>query len=668
VLHLKRTQLGMAAAVASTLLIISCGGSDDPPTASNPSTPTTPVTPADTSCQVLADNGSTVVVGSNQPGDPSLPEPASGYRKGLKQVSAKTYMVSSSNAYASAAGCAILKKGGSAADAAVAVQSILGLTVPEATGMGSGGFMLYYDARTKSVQAYDGRESAPAAATENYLRYIDDVTAMTTPVPSARASGRSIGTIGIPRLIERVQKEHGKLAWKDLFGDAISLASNGFPIGGRLAAAISSNATSLKRDPEALAYFFNADGTPKALGTVLKNPAYANTLTQMAANGANAIYTGQIAQDIVNKIATTTAVDGSAITPGKTTLADLAAYQAKMREPICTTYRAYWICGAPPPTSGGITVLSAMGILENFDMASMKPTAIDGEGGKPTVLGVHYVSEAERLAYSDRDKYVADTDFVPLPGGSANTMLNKPYMASRAALISPTASMGTAAAGALGSVPLGVASLIEHGTNHFSIVDADGSVVSATTSVESSMGSFHMTNGFLLNNQLTDFNATPTDSLGVPIANRVQPGKRPRSSMSPTMVFRKAADGSIGDFFMATGSPGGGTIPQYVVKTLVGVLDWGLDAQQSSGLVDFGASNSATTTVGGEHPNIDVTNSGNNDTLITGLRSLGHTISTSSQSSGVNTIIRSQSGGTPIWIGGTDPRREGVVLGDTFRP
>ncbi|QET03729.1 gamma-glutamyltransferase family protein [Cupriavidus pauculus] len=655
----------MATAVASTLLVISCGGDDNPPTSS---TPTTPVTPADTSCQVLADNGTTVVVGSNQPGDPSLPEPASGYRKGLKPVSAKTYMVSSSNAYASAAGCAVLKKGGSAADAAVAVQSVLGLTVPEATGMGSGGFMLYYDARNKSVQAYDGRESAPAAATENYLRWIDDVTTQTTPVPSARASGRSIGTVGIPRLIERVQKEHGKLAWKDLFGDAISLASNGFPIGGRLAAAISSNATSLKRDAEALAYFFNADGTPKALGTVLKNPAYANTLTQMAANGANAIYTGQIAQDIINKIGTTAAVDGSPITPGKTTLADLAAYQAKMREPICTTYRAYWICGAPPPTSGGITVLSAMGILENFDMASMKPTAIDGEGGKPAVLGVHYVSEAERLAYSDRDKYVADTDFVPLPGGSANTMLNKSYMASRAALISPTASMGTATAGNLGNVPLGVASLIEHGTNQFTIVDADGSVVSATTSVESSMGSFHMTNGFLLNNQLTDFNATPTDSLGVPIANRVQPGKRPRSSMSPTMVFRKAADGSIGDFFMATGSPGGGTIPQYVVKTLVGVLDWGLDAQQSSGLVDFGASNSATTTVGGEHPNVDITNSGNNDPLITGLRALGHTVSTSAQSSGVNTVMRSQNGGTPIWTGGTDPRREGVVLGDTFRP
>ncbi|CAG9180879.1 Glutathione hydrolase proenzyme [Cupriavidus pampae] len=667
-LHLRKTQLALATAVASTLLIISCGGSDDNSSTASTPPPTTPVTPADTSCQVLADNGSTVVVGSNQPGDPSLPEPASGYRAGLKPVSAKTYMVSTSNAYASAAGCAVLKKGGSAADAAVAVQSVLGLTVPEATGMGSGGFMLYYDARTKSVQAYDGRESAPAAATENYLRYIDDVTNQTVPVPSARASGRSIGTIGIPRLIERVQKEHGKLAWKDLFGDAISLASNGFPIGGRLAAAISSNAASLKRDAEATAYFFNADGTPKALGTVLKNPAYANTLSQMAANGANAIYTGQIGLDIVNKIATTTAVDGSAITPGKTTLADLAAYQAKMREPVCTTYRAYWICGAPPPTSGGITVLSAMGILENFDMASMKPTAIDGEGGKPGVLGVHYVSEAERLAYSDRDKYVADTDFVPLPGGSANTMLNKPYMASRAALISPTVSMHTSTAGNLGSVPLGVQSLIEHGTNQFTIVDADGSVVSATTSVESSMGSFHMTNGFLLNNQLTDFNAAPTDGLGVPIANRVQPGKRPRSSMAPTMVFRKAADGSIGDFFMATGSPGGGTIPQYVVKTLVGVLDWGLDAQQSSGLVDFGASNSATTTVGGEHPNVDITNSGNNDLLITGLRALGHTVSTSAQSSGVNTIMRSQNGGTAIWTGGTDPRREGVVLGDTFRP
>jgi gamma-glutamyltranspeptidase/glutathione hydrolase len=644
-----------APAIFTALLLASCGGDDSAP-------------PVDTSCQVIASDGTTVVVGSGAPGDPSLPEAASGYRTGLKAVYAKSFMVSTSNALASAAGCAVLQKGGSAADAAVAVQAVLGLTVPEATGLGSGGFMLYYDAATKAVQSYDGRESAPAAATENYLRWIDDATDHTTPKPNARASGRSIGTIGVPRLIEAVQKDHGKLAWKDLFGDAIALATNGFKIGGRLAAAISSNAASLKRDPEATAYFFNADGSPKALGTVLANPAYAASLTALAANGADAIMTGPIAADIVAKIATTTAVDGSAITAGRTTVADLAAYQAKKRDPVCTTYRSYWVCGMGPPTSGGITVASALGILENFNLQLQKPTAIDLEGGKPTVLGVHLITEAERLAYADRDKYVADTDFVPLPGGTWDTMLNKPYLQSRAGLINFNLSMGTATAGNLGPIPMGIASGVENGTNQFTIVDRDGSVLTATTTVESSMGSFHMTHGFLLNNQLTDFSATPTDATGALIANRVAPLKRPRSSMAPTLVFRMAADGSKGDFFMATGSPGGGTIPQYVLKTLVGALDWGLDAQQSSGLIDFGASNGPTTTIGGEHPNVNTANNGANDPLITGLRALGHTISTGAQSSGVNSVMRVQPGGSPALAGGTDPRREGVVLGDTFAP
>ena len=495
--------------VFATLLLASCGGDDDAP-------------PADTSCQAIASDGTTVVVGSGLPGDPSLPEAASGYRTGLKAVYAHRFMVTSSNAFASAAGCTILQKGGSAADAAVAVQAVLGLTVPEATGLGSGGFMLYYDAKAKTVQTYDGRESAPATASENYLRWIDDATDHTTPKPSARASGRSIGTIGVPRLIEAVQKDHGKLVWKDLFADAIALSTNGFKIGGRLAAAISSNATSLKRDAEATAYFFNADGSPKALGTVLTNPAYAASLTAFANGGADAIMTGPIAQDIVAKIATTTAVDGSPITPGKTTLADLAAYQAKKRDPVCTTYRSYWVCGMGPPTSGGITVASALGILENFNLELHKPTAIDLEGGKPTVIGVHLISEAERLAYADRDKYVADTDFVPLPGGSVDTMLNKPYLQSRAGLISFNASMGTAAAGNLGPVLMGIDSTEEHGTNQFTIVDGDGSVLTATTTVESSMGSFHMTHGFLLNNQLTDFSAAPTDGTGAPDR---QPGR-----------------------------------------------------------------------------------------------------------------------------------------------
>ncbi|WP_043366128.1 gamma-glutamyltransferase family protein [Cupriavidus sp. WS] len=665
----KPALTALAAAVLAAVMLASCGGDDpSPPVAVTPAPPSQPVVP-DTSCQILSSDGNAVVVGSDQPGDPALPEPASGYRTGLKPVYAKKFMVSSSNALASVAGCTVLKQGGTAADAAVAVQAVLGLTVPEATGLGSGGFMIYYDAAAKTVQAYDGRESAPAAATANYLRYVDDVADQTAPKPSARASGRSIGTIGVPRLIERVQKEHGTLAWKDLFGDAISLSTNGFKIGGRLAQAISSNAAALKRDPEALAYFFEADGTPKALGTLLKNPAYARTLTAMAAGGADVLYTGQIAADIIAKIGSTQGADGNPTTPGKTTLADLAAYQAKLRDPVCTTYRAYWVCGTPPPSSGGITVASALGILENFDLAPLKPTAIDLEGGKPTVQGVHLISEAERLAYADRDKYVADTDFVPLPGGTWDTMLNKPYLQSRAALISPTLSMGVTTAGNLGAVPLGVdANLIEHGTNQFTIVDGKGNVLTATTTVESSMGSFHMTNGFLLNNQLTDFSANPLDGGGNPIANRVAPGKRPRSSMAPTLVFKKAADGSIGEFFMATGSPGGGTIPQYVVKTLVGVLDWGLDAQQSSGLVDFGASNSATTTVGGEHPNVNTANSGNDDPLIAGLRALGHTVSTSSQASGINSIIRTQLNGAAVLMGGTDPRREGVVLGDTFNP
>jgi len=639
--------------LAAPALVAACGGGNV----------------VDTTCQAISSDGIGVVVGSNLPGDPALPEAASGYRTGLKVVSSRSYMVSSANAFASAAGCAVLRKGGSAADAAVAVQAVLGLTVPEATGLGSGGFIVYYDAASKSVMAYDGRESAPAAATENYLRYIDDESDKTAPKPNARASGRSIGTIGVPRLIEAVQKDHGKLAWKDLFGDGISLATHGFKISGRLAAAIASNAVSLKRDPEATAYFFNADGSPKALGTLLTNPAYAKSLQAMATGGADAIHTGPIAADIVAKIASTSAPDGTVTTPGKTTLSDLAAYEVKRREPVCTTYRnAYWVCGAPPPTSGGIIVASALGIIETFDMASLKPNAIDREGGKATVLGVHLITEAERLAYADRDKYVADTDFVPLPGGTWNTMLNKGYLKSRAGLILITKSMGTAQPGNLGVVPLAVANTVEHGTNQFTIVDAAGNVLAATTTVESSMGSFHMTNGFLLNNQLTDFSAAPTDAAGVPIANRVAPRKRPRSSMAPTMVFKMAADGSKGDFVMATGSAGGGTIPQHVVKTIVGALDWGLDAQQSSNLMNFGASNSATTSIGGEHPNVDTTNNGAADALIVGLRALGHTVSTSATASSINTVIRSFSNGVAILTGGTDPRREGVVLGDTFTP
>ena len=654
-MQLKRFAPQASALLLAVIALAGCGGGDDGP--------------ADTACAITTSSGS-VVVGSGLPGDPAAPEPSSGYRTGYKPVYAKNYMVVTANPLASKAGCDVLKGGGSAADAAVAVQMVLGLVEPQSSGLGGGAFMLYYDAKAKTVQSYDGRETAPATATENYLRWIDDATDQTTPKPSARASGRSIGVPGAVRMLDLAHKDHGKLAWKDLFTPGIKLATDGFAISGRMADAIAGARSNFLRDAEATSTYLNADLTPKALGTVFKLPAYADTLTTLANNGADALYNGAIAQAIVDKTGiTASASDGSAITPGKLTLADLTGYQAKKRESICTTYRSYWVCGMPPPSSGGITVASALGVLENFNLALYKPTALDLEGGKPQVMGVHLVSEAERLAYADRDKYIADTDFVPLPGGSPAAMLDKTYLRGRADRVSFSTSMGVTQAGnPAGAVPLGIDRTPESGTTHMTIVDKDGNVVVMTTTVESGFGSYHMTRGFILNNQLTDFSAAPTDATGAVIANRVQAGKRPRSSMAPTLVFKIAADGSKGDFVMGTGSPGGGTIIQYVVKTLVGALDWGLDAQQATSLVDFGASNSATTSVGGEHPNIVAANSGAGDPLVTGLRAMGHTVSVSAQSSGIGTVMRVQSGGAPALQGGADPRREGLVLGDTFTP
>ncbi len=652
-------------------LLAGCGGNSNDDTADADADAATAL-----ECQASTDTGS-VLVGSGLPGDPAAPELASGYKTGRKVVTSKTYMVVTANPLASRAGCEVLRAGGTAVDAAVAVQAVLGLVEPQSSGLGGGAFMLHYDARTRIVQSYDGRETAPAAATENYLRYVDDVADRTGPRPTARASGRSIGTPGALRMLDLAYKDYGRTPWKDLFRDGIRLATDGFPIGGRLAAAIAGATAaggapgeSLKADAEAAATYFNADGTAKALGTTLKVPAYATTLATIANGGVDTFYAGPIAQGIVAKInATANAATGAVITPGKTTLADLAAYRAKRRPAVCTTYRAYWVCGMGPPSSGGITVASALGVLENFDLGLHAPTAFDLEGGKPSVFAVHLVSEAERLAYADRDKYIADTDFVPLPGGTWDTMLNKPYLRSRAGMISFTTSMGTARAGSLGPVPLGLSASNENGTTHMTIVDREGNAVVMTSTVESGFGSFHMTQGFILNNQLTDFSATPADALGVPIANRVAAGKRPRSSMAPTLVFKAAADGTMGGFHMGTGSPGGSTIIQYVVKTLVAALDWHLDAQQATSMADFGAANSPITNLGGEHPNIDEAGgAASADPLAVELRAMGHTVSVAGQSSGISTIIRSTAASGPVLTGGADPRREGVVLGDSVKP
>jgi len=617
-------------------------------------------------CQTTTADGS-VVVGSGAAGDPAAPEPSSGYRTGKEAVKTKSYMVVTANPLASKAGCEVLKNGGSAVDAAVAVQMVLGLVEPQSSGLGGGAFMLHYDAATKTVVSYDGRETAPTAATEDYLRWISD-TQRTAPQPNARASGRSIGTPGAVRMLALAHADHGKLAWADLFQPGIDLATNGFPVSGRMADAIAGAAANFQRDADAVAAYLNADGTPKALGSSFTLPAYADTLRAIATGGADAFYTGPIAQDIVAEINAATGANGVAMTPGATTLADLAGYQAKKRPAVCTTYRAHVVCGMGPPSSGGITVAQTLGIMENFDLAQLRPTAIDLYGGKPTVMGVHLVAEANRLAYADRNKYIADTDFVSLPGGSWDAMLDKAYLRSRADLISFSSSLGTAQPGNLGAVPLGTGvQPAEAGTTHMTIVDKWGNVVSMTTTVESGFGAWRMVRGFILNNQLTDFSAAPADGAGVPIANRVQPGKRPRSSMAPTLVFKQADDGSAGDLVMATGSPGGGNIIQYVVKTVVGVLDWGLDAQQATSMMNFGSSNGPTTGLGGEHPNLNIANNGSDDPLVTGLRALGHTVNLGAQSSGTSTIVRiTRDNGLPAWAGGADPRREGLVLGDGY--
>ncbi len=598
-------------------------------------------------------------MGSGQAGDPSAPEPASAYRLGLKAKTSDQYMVVANTPLATKAGCDVLKAGGSAVDAAIAVQAVLGLVEPQSSTIAGSAFMMYYDAKTQKVTAYDGRETAPAAANEYYLirQNIDDASSP-APVPSARRSGRSIGVPGVMRMLEMAHNEHGKLKWNQLFDNSVQLAEGGFKVPGRLAAAIQSNAASLALDANAVKTYFHPDGTAYAVGETMTNQDYARTIRTIAANGAQAMYSGPIAQAIVNKAQQSVGDDAAKtpITPSLMTLNDLSNYQAKKRDAICFTYRSqYHVCTMPPPSSGGIAVAQTLGILENFDLASYAPTQPENEGGVPSVMGVHLVSEAERLAYADRDKYVADTDFVALPAQGISSMIDKAYLKKRAGLINTEKSMGVATAGDFNS-SAAIDKTVEHGTTQFTIVDAYGNVVSMTSTVESSMGSFHMVDGFLLTNQLTDFSAQPMDSSGNLVANRVQPNKRPRSTMAPTLVFKGTAPG---DFYMATGSPGGGTIIQYVVKTLVGALDWKLDAQQATSLVNFGATNSATTNVDSSNTSLDL------KALVAGLEAKGHKINSAAQSSGVATIMRiAVQNQKAKYVGGVDPRREGIVLGN----
>jgi len=629
----------LAAPLAGVVLVLAgCGAQDSPP-------------PSAAGPCAIVENGTPAPGTSAAAG--SQPEVATGYRKDMTAVTTAHYAVATANPLATQKACEVLKGGGTAADALVTAQAVLGLVEPQSSGIGGGGFLLYYDAAANSVQAYDGRETAPAAASENYLRWISD-TDRNQPKPDARGSGRSIGVPGILRMLMDVHQQHGKTAWRDLFAPAVTLADDGFDISPRLASAIADAAPKLKVDPQAAAYFLNSDGSPKTADTKLTNPAYSKTLGVVASD-PESFYTGDIARAIVAAAADTS----GGRTPSLMTTEDLAGYAAKVREPICMPYRGKEICGMPPPSSGGIAVAATLGILDHFPMNEHQPTDMDRNGGKPSVMGVHLISEAERLAYADRDKYVADTDFVPLPGGTPNTLLNSAYLAQRAALISEQRSMGTAKPGEFGASPSTPAPVPEHGTSQISVVDSQGNAAALTTTVESQFGSFHMVDGFILNNQLTDFSAEPVGPDGMPVPNRVEPGKRPRSTMAPTLIFEKSGAGR-GPLFATLGSPGGAVIIQFVVKSVVGIIDWGMDPQQAVGMVDFGAANTPKTNVGGEHPNIDPADNGDHDPLVQGLRKLGHQVDLAGQSSGLSAIVR----GSPGWTGGADPRREGLVMGD----
>lgn len=524
-----------------------------------------------------------------------------------------------------------LAQGGNAADAVVTAQLVLGLAEPQSSGIGGGGYFVYYDAETAKITTIDGRETAPHAADENYLRYIDEIE-QSEPLPDARSSGRSIGVPGTIAALEQLHEQFGKNEWATNFDPAIELAENGFEISPRMHQSVADAAENLANDPAAREYFLTRENQAKPVGELLKNSEYAHTLARIAKEGSSAFYEGEIAQAIVDTVNR----ENEQLTSGKMSMEDLASYAPVEREPLCTPYREKTICGMPPSSSGGTAVVSAMGILDHFEL----PT--DGELNAEII---HLVSEAERLAYADRDAYVADPAFVPQP----QDIVDPDYLASRAELIDAKHSMGTAQAGEL-SVPASPgAEVNEHGTTHISVIDKEGNAASATTSIEAAFGSFHMTNGFLLNNQLTDFSADPIADDGTPAANRVEGSKRPRSSMSPTLVLD--ADKNVE---IALGSPGGSLIIQYLITALVRMIDAGMDPQEAANAVNYGAMNKDETQIGSEHPSV------NEDLeVISQLEEMGHTVELTERTSGLSILQKTDKG----IIGGVDPRREGVVLG-----
>ena len=565
---------------------------------------------------------------------PNQPEGASGSSE-KPGWSTSRFAVAAANPLATDAGYQVLKAGGTAVDAAIAVQMVLTLVEPQSSGIGGGAFLLHFDG--KKVEAYDGRETAPAAADEKLFLGADG-----RPMPFYEAviGGRAVGVPGTVRMLEMAHKEQGKLAWRRLFEPAIALAEQGFKVSPRLNALLNTEAH-LKKDPSAAAYFYDNSGKAWPVGHVLKNPNLAAVLRRIALDGSKALHEGGVASAIVAK------VQGHPSNPGKLSMADMAGYQAKKRDPLCSDYSAsnktYVICGMPPPSSGAIAVAQILGILSNT-VAENIPL----QGGLPGAAWLHQYTEASRLAYADRAQYVGDPDFVSAPAGNWKSLIDPAYLAARAELISAR-SMKSATAGTPGPVKTSYAPMpeqAEYGTSHISIVDGSGRAVAMTTTIEDAFGARQLVSGFLLNNELTDFSFAPADAQGRPIANRVQAGKRPRSSMSPTLVFDK----SSGALAMSTGSPGGAFIIHFTAKTLYGVTNWGLNTQQAINLPNFGSLNGPTVLEEKRFP----------EGTVEALKAMGHEVREQNLTSGLQGIQRTPKG----LFGGADPRREGVVMGD----
>jgi len=558
------------------------------------------------------------------------PEAASGYAEKAGWATHK-FALATANPLATDAGYQILKSGGSALDAAIAVQMVLTLVEPQSSGIGGGAFLLHWDGHR--VEAYDGRETAPAEV-DGSLFLAPNGKPMS--FNEAAIGGRAVGTPGVVKMLEMAHREHGRLAWRKLVEPAIRLAEAGFRVSPRLHELLTRE-SHLKRDPAARHYFYDPHGEPWPVGHLLKNPQLAAVLQRIGTEGSAALMTGEVAREIVAK------VRNHPTNPGKLGEQDLVAYQPKKREAFCTLWRTYRVCGFPPPSSGAIAVAQILGMLEYLPQ-------VEGplKDGLPSVEFLHRYTEASRLAYADRNQYLADPDFVPAPGGNWMTLVDQDYLRQRAALIG-SRSMKTARPGRPGDVKTSwapQAEQIEHGTSHISIIDAEGNAVAMTTSIESGFGARQMVRGFLLNNHLSDFSFAPADTSGRPIANRVEAGKRPRSSMSPTLVF----DQATGQLLMTVGSPGGALIIHYVAKTLLGTLAWGLNVQDAINLPNFGSVNGPTLLEAQRFP----------PTTADALRARGHEIREIPMVSGLQAVQRTPSN----YFGGADPRREGEVMGE----